>query len=68
VKVSTREGNGERQCLRLLCWFLGNFEKKENARVFPNIFITSNMVVTKIKEDAAMWCLAEAKALSNVML
>jgi hypothetical protein len=42
--------------------------KERNARVFRNISITSNMVVTKIKDEATMWCLAEAKALSSVML
>jgi hypothetical protein len=41
--------------------------KECNARVFWNQFITSTMLISKIKDKAAMWCLARAKALSNVM-
>jgi hypothetical protein len=37
-------------------------------RTNTNVFcITSNMLVTKIKDEAAMWCHYRAKALNNVM-
>jgi hypothetical protein len=45
---------------------MGNLERKKR-RVFRNTFITSNMLVTKIKDEAAMWSLAGANALSSVM-
>ena len=40
---------------------------ERNARVFRNKSSTSIMLIEKIKNEAAMWCLARAKALSNVM-
>jgi hypothetical protein len=48
----------------LVSW---EFWKERKARVFQNHSITSNMLVTKIKDEMAMWCLSGAKALSNVM-
>jgi hypothetical protein len=41
--------------------------KERNARVFSNNAPTMAMVVNKIKDEAALWSLAGAKALSNVM-
>ena len=34
---------------------------------FSKKFSTSSTLVSKIKEEVAMWCLAGAKSLSNVM-
>jgi hypothetical protein len=48
----------------LISW---KFWKERNPRVFRNEASTSDMVVTKIKKEVAMWSLAGAKALSNVM-
>jgi hypothetical protein len=48
----------------LVSW---EFWKERKARVFQNHSITLNMLVTKIKDEMAMWCLSRAKALSNVM-
>jgi hypothetical protein len=41
--------------------------KERNARVFRNKSVTIAMLVTKIKDEANLWRLAGAKALSNVM-
>lgn len=41
--------------------------KERNARVFRNNASTLSMLVTKIKDEAAIWSLAGAKALSVVM-
>jgi hypothetical protein len=41
--------------------------KERNARIFRNQKSTSTMLTTKFKEDAAMWSLAGAKALSTIM-
>jgi hypothetical protein len=43
------------------------FWKEQNARVFWNHSSTSAMVVTKVKDEAQMWCLTGAKALSIVI-
>jgi hypothetical protein len=40
---------------------------KVNARIFQNSSSTANMVFEKIKEEIALWSLAGAKAVSNVM-
>jgi hypothetical protein len=40
--------------------------KERNAHVFSNQSSTYTMLVAKIKEEAVMWSLAGAKALSNV--
>jgi hypothetical protein len=39
--------------------------KERNARIFET---TSTMLVEKIKEEATVWCLAEANGLGNVMM
>jgi hypothetical protein len=41
--------------------------KERNTRVFSNNASTMAMVIDKIKEEAALWSLAEAKALNNVI-
>lgn len=41
--------------------------KERNARVFQNHVVSVEMVVNKIKEEASMWCLAGAKAISSIM-
>jgi hypothetical protein len=41
--------------------------KERNGRVFRNNASTLSMLVTKIKDEAAIWSLAGAKALSVVM-
>jgi predicted negative regulator of RcsB-dependent stress response len=41
--------------------------KERKARVFQNHASSSAMLVSKIKEEAALWCLAGAKALCNIM-
>jgi hypothetical protein len=41
--------------------------KERKVCVFHNHYSTSMMLVSKIKEEAGMWCLAGAKALCNVM-
>jgi hypothetical protein len=41
--------------------------KEENAHIFQNTASTSNVVINKIKEEVALWSLAGAKAMSNVI-
>jgi hypothetical protein len=41
--------------------------KERNARVFRNTYTTSSFVVAKIKEKVALWSLAVAKAIGNVI-
>jgi hypothetical protein len=41
--------------------------KEENVRIFQNTASTSNVVINKIKEEVALWSLAGAKAMSNVI-
>jgi hypothetical protein len=42
--------------------------KERNAHVFRNQSTTAVLLVGKIKEEVAMWCLVGAKALNNIML
>jgi hypothetical protein len=42
--------------------------KERNASVFQNNAFTTMMVISKIREEMALWSLAGAKVLSNVML
>jgi hypothetical protein len=41
--------------------------KETNAHIFQDQSTTAALLVGKIKEEAAMWCLARVKVLSNVM-
>jgi hypothetical protein len=41
--------------------------KERNARIFQNSFSTSAMIVQKIKEEATLWSLAGAKAVSILL-
>jgi hypothetical protein len=41
--------------------------KERNTRVFNNKATTAPMLVAKIKDEIALWSLAGAKALSNIM-
>jgi hypothetical protein len=41
--------------------------KERNVRVFRNTYTTSSFIVVKIKEEIALWSLAGAKAVGNVM-
>jgi hypothetical protein len=41
--------------------------KERNARIFRHHFSTSGMVITRIKDEARLWCLAGAKALCVFM-
>ena len=48
----------------LVSWEVWN---ERNARVFGNKATTSIMLIEKIKEEATIWCLAGAKALSSIV-
>jgi hypothetical protein len=41
--------------------------KERNGCVFRNKVSTTDMVITKIKDEVATWSMAETKALSNVI-
>jgi outer membrane lipopolysaccharide assembly protein LptE/RlpB len=41
--------------------------KERTARVFRNLSSTANMLLAKIREEVALWGLAGAKELSNIM-
>jgi hypothetical protein len=41
--------------------------KEINVRVFRNNSIAMTMIINKIKEEAALWSLASAKEISNIM-
>jgi hypothetical protein len=41
--------------------------KERNVQVFQNHGVTSNMPVSKIKEEITLWCLVGAKALCNII-
>jgi hypothetical protein len=62
-----KRGNNRKAMASLAMLVSWEIWKERNARVFRNTSITSIMLVAKIKDEAAMWCLAGAKALSNVM-
>jgi hypothetical protein len=51
-------------CNVLVSWEIW---KERNVHVFRNNAFTSSMLVTKIKDEAALWILAGAKACSVVM-
>jgi hypothetical protein len=42
--------------------------KERNAMIFQHHAMPSNVVIDKIKVDARIWSVAEAKHLSNVIL
>jgi hypothetical protein len=41
--------------------------KKGNAQIFRDTYMTSSYIIIKIKEEVALWSLAGAKAVSDVM-
>jgi hypothetical protein len=68
IDAIRKQGKFKKAMGRLRCWFLGNFGMKGmHIYIFWNNVSTSNMIVTKIKEELALWSLAGAKAVSNVM-
>jgi hypothetical protein len=48
----------------LISWEIWN---ERNARIFWNYFSTNDMVISRIKDEAMLWCLAGAIALCNIM-
>jgi hypothetical protein len=50
--------------IMLVSWEIWN---ERNARVFRNIAMLPNIVVEKIRGEAALWSLAGAKNLSSIM-
>ncbi|KAF7101590.1 hypothetical protein CFC21_102877 [Triticum aestivum] len=52
-------------CLMLLVsWEIW---KERNVRVFCNVAVPVGVLVAKIKDEMALWCLAGAKHLCNIM-
>jgi hypothetical protein len=41
--------------------------KERNAQIFRDTYTTSSYIIIKIKEEVALWSLAGAKAVSDVM-
>ena len=62
-----QEGDARKALATLVMVVAWKVWNERNARVFRNKSITTTMLVKKIKDDAAMWCFAGTKALSNVM-
>jgi hypothetical protein len=41
--------------------------KERNTRVFRNTYTTSSFIIINIKEEIALWSLAGAKAVGNII-
>jgi hypothetical protein len=67
IDVIDKRGEARKAMASLAMLVSWEIWKERNARVFQNHSVTSNMLVTKIKDEEATWCLAGAKALSNVI-
>jgi hypothetical protein len=67
LKLFIREERQEKAMATFAMLVLWEIWKERNARVFQNHANSSTMFVYKIKEEAALWCLAGAKALCNIM-
>ena len=62
-----KSGQSRKAMISLAMLMAWEIWKERNARVFRNTASTANMVITKIREEAVLWGLAGAKALSTLM-
>jgi hypothetical protein len=67
MKGLHKRGHSRKAMASLAMLVSWEVSKERNAHVFRNQSSTYTMLVAKIKEEAVMWSLAGAKALSNVM-
>jgi hypothetical protein len=64
---SKRRGQLRKAVASLATLISWEISKERNDWVFRNQASTTNMLLAKIKEEVALWSLAGAKALSNIM-
>jgi hypothetical protein len=64
---SKRRGQLRKAVATLATLISWEISKERNDWVFRNQASTTNMLLAKIKEEVALWSLAGAKALSNIM-
>jgi hypothetical protein len=62
-----KRGGSRKAVVMLVTLISWEVWKKRNTRVFRNHASTSIMIVSKIKNEVSLWCLAGAKALCNIM-
>jgi hypothetical protein len=48
-------------------FLLSELWKESNARLLNNKATTAFMLIVKIKDEVALWSLADAKAISNII-
>jgi hypothetical protein len=64
---SKRRGQLRKAVASLATLISWEISKERNDWVVRNQSSTTNMLLAKIKEEVALWSLAGAKALSNIM-
>jgi hypothetical protein len=64
---SKRRGQLRKDVASLAMLISWEISKERNDWVVRNQSSTTNMLLAKIKEEVALWSLAGAKALSNIM-
>jgi hypothetical protein len=62
-----KQGPSKKAMASLIILISWEIWKERNAWVFPNTYTTSSFIVVKIKEELALWSLAGAKAVGNVI-
>jgi hypothetical protein len=65
--VIQKQGPSKKAMASLVMLISCEIWKERNVQVFRVTYTTSSYIVIKIKEEVALWSLAGAKAMSNVM-
>jgi hypothetical protein len=67
TKAVHKQENSKKAMASLAILVSWEISKEQNARIFENNISTLNTIVAKVKEEVALWSLAEAKAISIIM-
>jgi hypothetical protein len=62
-----KQGPSKKAMASLVMLISWEIWKERNARIFRDTYMTSSYIIIKIKEEVALWSLAGAKAVSDLM-
>ncbi|KAM3244770.1 hypothetical protein ACQJBY_056229 [Aegilops geniculata] len=65
--IASGRSQSRRALLSLMLLISWEIWKERNARVFRSTAIPVGVLVTRVKAEASLWCLAGAKYLCNIM-
>jgi hypothetical protein len=67
TKAIHKQGPSKKAISLLVMLISWEISKERNARIFQGTYTTSSYIIIKIKEEVALWSLAGAKTVSDVI-